>query len=146
MTISLNDSRSLSQTGSNSGTLELKTEGQPFREGQNFSQFMSEMFQLQAENSQVSHQEEAGKTDLHGQPIADPLAVVLTDTGFDTSTGPLIAMTLGPNLNVITPTTTATDTQSLQAYTNRTNSTPDIRRISNIHHTGTMPYPHQLLK
>lgn len=116
MTISLNDSLSLSPTGSNSGTLELKTEGQPFREGQNFSQFMSEMFQLQAQNSYDSQQEEVGKTDLHGQQIADPLAVELAHTGLDTSTGPLKAMTLGPNLNVITPTTTATDTQSLQAF------------------------------
>lgn len=116
MTISLSDNLSLASPGQNTGTLELKSESNTHHDGQSFGQFMSEMFQVQADGADATAQAPADLAQPQGQQIADPLAFVTAGTPLETLAWPLKATTLGPHLNVITPDTTAPDTQSLEAF------------------------------
>lgn len=116
MTISLSDNLSLASSGQNAGTLELKSEANTHHDGQSFGQFMSEMFQLQTDGSGVTTQAPADTAQPQGQQIADPLTFAIPGTALETSAWSLKAITLGPHLNVITPDTTAPDTQSLEAF------------------------------
>lgn len=112
MTITLSDSLSPANTGLNTGTSEFKSEASPQFDGPSFGQFMSEMFQLQADKSEATTPGEAGLIEPLGQGIADPFA--LANPG--ANGWPLKAVTLGPHLNVITQDNSAPDPQSLEAF------------------------------
>lgn len=116
MTMTLSDNLSLTSTGSNTGTLELKSEVTLTHDGQSFGQFMSEMFQLQTDSPAATAPAETGLAEFQGQQIADPLAFAIPGNALVTSAWPLKAVTLGPHLNVITPDTSAPDTPSLEAF------------------------------
>ena len=116
MTMTLSDNLSLASTGSNTGSLEFKTEFNPIHDGQSFGQFMSEMLQLQTDSPAASDQAPAELAESLGQQIADPLAFAAPGAVLDTAAWPLKAVNLGPHLNVITANTKAPDTQSLEAF------------------------------
>ena len=116
MTMTLSDNLSLASTGSNTGSLEFKTEANPIHDGQSFGQFMSEMLQLQTDSPTASNQAPAELAESLGQQIADPLAFAAPGAVLDTAAWPLKAVNLGPHLNVITANTKAPDTQSLEAF------------------------------
>jgi hypothetical protein len=116
MNITLSDNLSQATANTNIGTLELKSEPNTHPDGQSFGQFMSEMFQLQAETPAATTQEEAELASLQGQEIAAPQTMAQLAAVLDTQAWPLKAVTLGPNLSVITPETTPPDSQSLEAF------------------------------
>lgn len=116
MNITLSDNLSQASANTNIGTLELKSEPNTLPDGQSFGQFMSEMFQLQAETPATTAQEEAGLDLLQGQEIAAPQTMAQLAAVLDTQAWPLKAVTLGPHLSVITPETAPLDSQSLEAF------------------------------
>jgi len=116
MTITLSDNLSTANTGLNTGTSEFKSEATPHFDGPSFGQFMSEMFQLQADKSDATAREEAGLAESMGQGIADPFALSNPSAMVDANAWPLKAVNLGPHLNVITQDNSALDTQSLEAF------------------------------
>lgn len=116
MNITLSDNLSQASANTNIGTLELKSEPNTLPDGQSFGQFMSEMFQLQAETPATTAQEEAGLDLLQGQEIAAPQTMAQLAAVLDTQAWPLKAVTLGPHLSVITPETAPPDSQSLEAF------------------------------
>jgi flagellar hook-length control protein FliK len=116
MTITLSDNLIQALPNQNTGTLEPKLEAKPLTDGQSFGQFMSEMFQLQGETSSANDQDKAELTELQGQEIAATLTLAEQAAALETPTWALKAVTLGPHLSVITPETSAPDTQSLEAF------------------------------
>ncbi len=116
MNITLSDHLSQASANTNIGTLETKSAPNTLPDGQSFGQFMSEMLQLQAETSATTAQEEVGLAPLQGQEIAASQTLAQLAVVLDTQGSPLKAMTLGPNLSVITPETAPPDSQSLEAF------------------------------
>ena len=116
MTITLSDNLSAANTGLNMETSEFKSEAPPPFDGPSFGQFMSEMFQLQADKPDTTAQEETDLVETMGQGIADPFALANASAITDATAWPLKAVTLGPHLNVITQDNSAPDTQSLEAF------------------------------
>ena len=120
MTITLGDKPSTSALNANNGALELPSESANAPEGQSFGQFMTDMLQQQSvgnssETAQQPFSEATLETPTDGQQIAESLAIGV-DGLLGPQAGPLKEMTLGPNLNVITPQTAAPDSQSLEAF------------------------------
>jgi len=116
MTMTLIDSTGLSANTQKNDTLEVKFEAFNPTEGPSFGQYLSDMFQLQADK--MPDQAVAGDAAIAaspGQEIADSFGLGQTAT-LPASHWPLQAVTLGPHLNVITPTSSAPDAQSLEAF------------------------------
>ena len=116
MTITLIDNLSQSNSNPNIGTLELKSDQKALSDGQSFGQFMSEIFQLQAEMPTATAQHKAELEELQGQEIAATVTLTEQAAVLETASWSLKAVTLGPHLSVITPETSPPDSQSLEAF------------------------------
>ena len=116
MTITLTDNLSQSSSNPNIGTLELKSDQKAVPDGQSFGQFMSEIFQVQAEMPTATAQHKAELAELQGQEIAATVTLSEQAAVLETASWSLKAVTLGPNLSVITPETSPPDSQSLEAF------------------------------
>jgi flagellar hook-length control protein FliK len=116
MTITLIDNLSQSSSNPNIGTLELKSDQKAVPDGQSFGQFMSEIFQVQAEMPTATAQHKAELAELQGQEIAATVTLSEQATVLETASWSLKAVTLGPHLSVITPETSPPDSQSLEAF------------------------------
>ncbi len=116
MTITLIDNLSQSSSNPNIGTLELKYDQKAVPDGQSFGQFMSEIFQVQAEMPTATAQHKAELAELQGQEIAATLTLSEQAAVLETASWSLKAVTLGPHLSVITPETSPPDSQSLEAF------------------------------
>lgn len=116
MTMNLIDSSSMSTASPNKDALEFKSEAASSFEGQSFGQYLSEMFQPQADKPQAHGTELAAFMPAPvGQEVADPSSLGQPDA-LNLPVLPLRAVTLGPHLNIITPSSSAPDTQSLEAF------------------------------
>ena len=116
MTITLIDNLSQSSSNPNIGTLELNTDQKAVPDGQSFGQFMSEIFQVQAEMPTATAQHKAELAELQGQEIAATVTLSEQAAVLETASWSLKAVTLGPHLSVITPETSPPDSQSLEAF------------------------------
>jgi hypothetical protein len=116
MTITLIDNLSQSSSNPNIGTLELKSDQKAVPDGQSFGQFMSEIFQVQAEMPTATAQHKAELAELQGQEIAATVTLSEQAAVLETASWSLKAVTLGPHLSVITPETSPPDSQSLEAF------------------------------
>jgi hypothetical protein len=117
MTMTLIDSTATAATNPISGTLEFKKETPNPAEGSGFGRYLSDMFEQPSISlpTQVAPPEVAIPVSI-GQEIATPPITPGQEVALPTSGWPLQAVTLGPNLNVITPTRSAPDAQSLEAF------------------------------
>ena len=116
MTMTLTENTGISSASSNKDALDLKKDAQSTSDGANFGQYLSDLFQKQADElTQPAVKMPGATTEAIGQEIAvsfasaEAAALAVTDWQ-------LQAVTLGPNLNVITPASSAPDAQSLEAF------------------------------
>jgi hypothetical protein len=116
MTITLIDNLSQSSSNPNIETLVLKSEHKAAPDGQSFGQFLSEIFQAQAETPTATAQDKAELAELQGQEIAATETMPEQATVLETASWSLKAVSLGPHLSVITPETSPPDSQSLEAF------------------------------
>jgi hypothetical protein len=116
MTMTLTENTGISSASSNKDALELKNEAQTTSDGPNFAQYLSDLFQRQEDKlTNPAAEMPAGVTAAFGQEIADPTGSAEV-AARQVTDWQLQAVTLGPNLNVITPTSSAPDAQSLEAF------------------------------
>ena len=116
MTINLSTALGLPSVGPNDQTLEVTKNTHPVLNGQNFGQWMSDVFQQQA-NAQASEaQTEADLARSEGQQIAASLLLADQDATLGAQAWSLKSVTLGPHLSIITPETSPPDAQSLEAF------------------------------
>lgn len=111
MTITLGDKPSTSALNANKTGLETSAEDTHAAEGQNFGQLMTDL----------GHQKPVAISPSAASPLTDGQKIAVSlDVGADglwgTHAEPLKEMSLGPNLNVITPQTAAPDPLSLEAF------------------------------
>jgi hypothetical protein len=117
MTMTLIDSTATAAANPISGTLDFKKETANPAEGSGFGRYLSDMFEQQSNSlpTQIAPPEAAIPVSI-GQEIATPSIKPGQEAALTTVGWPLQAVTLGPNLNVITPTSSAPDAQSLEAF------------------------------
>lgn len=115
MTLPLNDALLSAAPGSDASTLGLNTEAQTKPEGPSFGQFMSGMQWPAAATGQSLEAGPDAPSLADGQALADPLALA-AETMAAAPAWPLKEISVGPNLNAITPETAAPDMQSLKAF------------------------------
>lgn len=116
MTITLSDNTPHAVGTPNTATSDLKINEKTATPSLAFGSFLSEMFQAQSQET-ASPPCALGEAlpNTEGQQIADPTALDLSWSLTPEST-PLKEVNLGPHLNVITPETSVSDPQSLEAF------------------------------
>ena len=116
MTINLSTPLSLPSVGPNDQTLDLTNDTHRVLNGQNFGQWMSDLFQQQAKEPASEAQTEADLARSEGQQIAATLLIAGQDATLGAQAWSLKSVTLGPHLSIITPETSPPDAQSLEAF------------------------------
>lgn len=126
MTINLSDNFSQTSVQSNKNTFEVKPDTNAIPDGRNFGHHLSDLFHAQAASSAETDFKEKSLAEKPGQEIAVPFTMAgqvfsvapqagaLQDQPLQTVA--LKAVTLGPHMSVITPTSSPPDSQSLQAF------------------------------
>ena len=126
MTINLSDNFSQTSVHPNKNTFEVKPDTNAIPDGRNFGHHLSDLFHAQAASSAETDFKEKSLAEKPGQEIAVPFTMAgqvflvapqagaLQDQPLQTVA--LKAVTLGPHMSVITPTSSPPDSQSLQAF------------------------------